>query len=49
MATSQTPFEPTSSWSYQFARYEALPEILLMPEVCCFISAQRHAACQGCS
>lgn len=33
MATSQTPFEPTSSWSYQFARYEALPEILLMPEV----------------
>lgn len=33
MATSQTPFEATSSWSYKFARYEALPEILEMPEV----------------
>lgn len=33
MATSQTAFEPTSSWSYKFARYEALPQILLMPEV----------------
>lgn len=33
MAISQNAFEPTSSWSYKFARYEALPEILLMPEV----------------
>lgn len=33
MATSKTAFVPTSSWSYTFARYEALPEILLMPEV----------------
>lgn len=33
MATSKTPFEPTSSWCYKFARYEALPEILTMPEV----------------
>lgn len=33
MATSKTPFEPTSSWSYNFARYEALPEIMQMPVV----------------
>lgn len=33
MATTKTPFEPTSSWCYNFARYEALPEILRMPEV----------------
>lgn len=33
MATSKTPFQATSSWCYNFARYEALPEILLMPEV----------------
>lgn len=30
---SRTPFEPTSSWCYNFARYEAIPEILKMPEV----------------
>jgi len=33
MATSKTPFQATSSWCYNFARYEALPEILVMPEV----------------
>lgn len=33
MATSKTPFQATSSWCYNFARYEALPEILEMPEV----------------
>lgn len=33
MATSETPFQATSSWCYNFARYEALPEILVMPEV----------------
>lgn len=33
MATAPTAFEPTSSWCYQFARYSALPEILVMPEV----------------
>lgn len=33
MATAKTPFKPTSSWSYNFARYEALPEILQMPAV----------------
>lgn len=33
MATTNTPFEPTSSWCYTFARYEALPKILDMPEV----------------
>ena len=33
MATLTTPFQPTSSWSYNFARYEALPEILQMPEI----------------
>ncbi len=33
MATSKTPFQATSSWCYNFARYEALPEILGMPEV----------------
>lgn len=32
---SQDPisFEPTSSWCYRFARYRAIPEILVMPEV----------------
>lgn len=33
MATINTPFEPTSSWCYNFARYEAIPAILRMPEV----------------
>ena len=33
MAASKTPFQPTSSWCYNFARYEALPEILARPEV----------------
>lgn len=33
MATPKTPFEATSSWCYSFARYEALPEILTMPEI----------------
>ena len=33
MTTAPPAFEPTSSWSYQFARYTAIPEILLMPEV----------------
>lgn len=27
------PFEPTNSWAYHFARYTAIPEILLMDEV----------------
>jgi len=27
------PFEPTASFCYNFARYEALPEILALPEV----------------
>lgn len=31
--TTQAPFEPTNSWCYHFARYQALPEILAMPEV----------------
>ena len=31
--TTQSPFEPTNSWCYHFARYQALPEILAMPEV----------------
>lgn len=26
-------FEPTNSWCYRFARYQAIPEILAMPEV----------------
>lgn len=33
MKATKTPFEPTSTWCYNFARYEALPEILQMPEV----------------
>ena len=32
MAT-QTAFVPTNSWCYHFARYQAIPEILAMPEV----------------
>lgn len=27
------PFEATNSWCYHFARYQAIPEILAMPEV----------------
>lgn len=33
MLQSQKPFEPTSSWCYHFARYEALPAILATPVV----------------
>lgn len=33
MATPKTPFQATSSWCYSFARYEAMPEILVMSEV----------------
>lgn len=33
MATAPQAFEPTSSWCYQFARYQAIPEILGRPEV----------------
>ncbi len=33
MSTPAPTFQPTSSWCYQFARYTAIPEILLMPEV----------------
>lgn len=29
----QTAFEATNSWCYHFARYEALPQIMRMPEV----------------
>lgn len=28
-----SPFEATNSWCYHFARYQAIPEILAMPEV----------------
>lgn len=31
--TAPTAFEPTSSWCYQFARYQAIPEILSKPLV----------------
>jgi hypothetical protein len=29
----QTPFEPTNTFCYQFARYQVLPEIIALPEV----------------
>ena len=30
---AQNPFVPTNSWCYHFARYQAIPEILAMPDV----------------
>lgn len=33
MTKAPLPFEPTNSWCYNFARYQALPEILALPEV----------------
>lgn len=30
---AQTPFVPTNSWCYHFARYQAIPEILTMHDV----------------
>jgi hypothetical protein len=33
MPQPPTVFEPTNSWCYRFARYQAIPEILAMPEV----------------
>ena len=33
MPQPPSAFEPTNSWCYRFARYQAIPEILAMPEV----------------
>jgi hypothetical protein len=32
MPQAPSAFEPTNSWCYRFARYQAIPEILAMPE-----------------